>query len=129
MNSNQDDICIISKSKAELAKIKRKEYLIANKDKISLQKKLRHQVNAADLKRRNAEYYRKNKQHVHNKFTSKCDCDCGSTVSLGYLKRHRYTKTHFVNLWNLFSSGQISFEQYQSFYEKSKYVKKQIFIA
>ena len=53
-----------------------------------------------------------------------CDCDCGSTVSLGYLKRHRHTKTHFVNLWNLLSSGQISDEQHKSFYEKSKHKKK-----
>ena len=39
MNSNKDELqLIISKSKEELNKIKRAEYLIKNKDKIALQK-------------------------------------------------------------------------------------------
>ena len=52
---------------------------------------------------------------------NKCTCDCGSIFSFGYLPKHRYTKTHFVNLWNLLISGQISDEQYKSFFEKTKH--------
>ena len=77
MNSNKDELqLIISKSKEELNKIKRAEYLIKNKDKIALQ------VNADDLKRRNKEYYQKNKQQIHETSTAKMKCNCGSFVSV-----------------------------------------------
>ena len=72
MISNKDELkTIISSKKQELAQIKRKEYLLANKEKISAQKKIRHQINSDDLKRRNKEYYEKNKKYVHDTFTSK----------------------------------------------------------
>ena len=125
MNSNKDELQqIISKSKEELNKIKRAEYLIKNKDKIALQKKLRHQVNADDLKRRNAEYYQKNKQHTHDTSAAKMKCSCGSFVSVGYLPKHLTTKIHLKNLHDL--NGGISKEQYESFYEKSNHKFKNL---
>jgi hypothetical protein len=85
MISNKDELkTIISSKKQELAQIKRKEYLFANKEKISAQKKIRHQINSDDLKRRNKEYHEKNKKYVHDTFTSKVECSCGQVISLGY---------------------------------------------
>ena len=125
MNSNKDVLqLIISKSKEELNKIKRAEYLIKNKDKIALQKKLRHQVNADDLKRRNKEYYQKNKQQIHKTSTAKMKCNCGKFVSVGYLPKHLTTKIHLQNLHDL--NGGISKEQYESFYEKSNHKFKNL---
>ena len=119
MNSNKDELqLIISKSKEELNKIKRAEYLIKNKDKIALQ------VNADDLKRRNAEYYQRNKQQIHETSTAKLKCNCGSFVSVGYLPKHLTTKIHLQNLHDL--NGGISKEQYESFYEKSNHKFKNL---
>jgi hypothetical protein len=55
-------------------------------------------INADDLKKRNAEYYKQNKEHAHNKFTAKVTCECGCQVSLGYLKRHTKTARHINNI-------------------------------
>jgi len=119
MNSNKDELqLIISKSKEELNKIKRAEYLIKNKDKIALQ------VNADDLKRRNKEYYQKNKQQIHETSTAKMKCNCGKFVSVGYLPKHLTTKIHLQNLHDL--NGGISKEQYESFYEKSNHKFKNL---
>ena len=119
MNSNKDELqLIISKSKEELNKIKRAEYLIKNKDKIALQ------VNADDLKRRNKEYYQKNKQQIHETSTAKMKCNCGKFVSVGYLPKHLTTKIHLQNLHDL--DGGISKEQYESFYEKSNHKSKNL---
>ena len=102
MISNKDELkTIISSKKQELAQIKRKEYLLANKEKISAQKKIRHQINSDDLKRRNKEYYEKNKKYVHDTFTSKVECSCGQVISLGYKRRHLKTKIHLQNLHDL----------------------------
>ena len=126
MNSNKDELqLIISKSKEELNKIKRAEYLIKNKDKIALQKKLRHQVNADDLKRRNKGYYEKNKKYVHDKLTSKIECSCGQIISLGYKRQHLRTKRHFQNFNDLVygfhpDECPLSDEQKKSFYQEIK---------
>jgi hypothetical protein len=77
---------------------------------------LRHKVNADDLKRRNAEYYQKNKQHIHDTSTAKMKCNCGSFVSVGYLPKHLTTKIHLQNLHDL--NGGISKEQYKVFTRK-----------
>ena len=119
MISNKDELkTIISSKKQELAQIKRKEYLLANKEKISAPKKIRHQINSDDLKRRNKEYYEKNKKYVHDTFTSKVECTCGQIISLGYKRRHLKTKIHLLNLHDI--AGCISSEQYKSFYQEVK---------
>jgi hypothetical protein len=80
-------------AKKELLKIKRKQYLIANKEKLALQKKVWHQNHSDDLKRRNKEYYEKNRQNIHDTSTS-----CGQIISLGYKRQHLKTKRHFIQL-------------------------------
>ena len=128
MISNKDELkTIISSKKQELAQIKRKEYLLANKEKISAQKKIRHQINSDDLKRRNKEYYEKNKKYVHDTFTSKVECSCGQVISLGYKRRHLKTKIHLQNLHDI--AGCISYEQYKSFYEKSNHKFKNLCVG
>ena len=88
-------------AKKELLKIKRKQYLIANKEKLALQKKVWHQNHSDDLKRRNKEYYEKNKQNIHDTSTSKIECTCGKIISLGYKRSHLKTKRHFIQLEEL----------------------------
>jgi hypothetical protein len=88
-------------AKKELTQIKRKEYLIANKEKLAIQKKIWHQKHSDDLKRRNKEYYERNKQKVHDTSTSKMRCSCGQTISLGYQREHLKTKRHFIQLEEL----------------------------
>ena len=137
MISNKDELKTpISKSKEELKKIKRAEYLIKNKEKIALQKQIRHKVNADDLKRRNKEYYEKNKKYVHDKFTSKVECTCGQMISLGYKRQHLRTKRHFQNFNDLaYGTNTLCDEQKKRFYQEAKFyltkikLKNQIEIA
>jgi hypothetical protein len=98
VSNKQSDYAI---AKKELAQIKRKEYLLANKTKLALQKKLWHQKHSDDLKRRNKEYYEKNRQNIHDTSTSKIQCTCGKTISLGYKRAHLKTKRHFIQLEEL----------------------------
>ena len=49
-------------AKKELAQIKRKEYLLANKERIASQKKIWHQNHSNLLTIRNKEYYERNKK-------------------------------------------------------------------
>ena len=88
-------------AKKELAQIKRKEYLIANKEKLALQKQIWHQKHSDDLKRRNKEYYEKNKTKIHEISTAKIECTCGKIISLGYKRAHLKTKRHFIQLEEL----------------------------
>ena len=88
-------------AKKKLAKIKRKEYLLANKERIASQKKEWHQNHADLLTIRNKDYYEKNKEKIHNSSTSKIECSCGKTISLGYKRQHLRTKRHFIQLEEL----------------------------
>jgi hypothetical protein len=107
MNKEELESIVLSKqaeyaiAKKELTQIKRKEYLIANKEKLAIQKKIWHQKHSDDLKRRNKEYYERNKQKVHDTSTSKLQCSCGKTISLGYKRAHLRTKRHFIQLEEL----------------------------
>ena len=88
-------------AKKELTKIKRKEYLLANKERIASQKKIWHQNHSNLLTIRNKEYYERNKKKIHNSSTSKILCSCGQTISLGYKRQHLKTKRHFIKLEDL----------------------------
>ena len=118
MISNKDELKTpISKSKEELKKIKRAEYLIKNANV-----QIRHKVNADDLKRRNKEYYEKNKKYVHDKFTSKVECTCGQMISLGYKRQHLRTKRHFQNFNDLaYGTNALCDEQKKRFYQEAKF--------
>ena len=98
VSKTQAEYAIVKK---ELAQIKRKEYLLANKEKVQIQKKEWHLKHYDDLKRRNKEYYNNNKTKIHNTSTSKIQCSCGQTISLGYKRAHLKTKRHFINLEEL----------------------------
>ena len=107
MNKEELETIVLSKqtehaiAKKELAQIKRKEYLLANKEKLALQKQIWHQKHSDDLKRRNKEYYEKNKIKVHEISTSKIRCSCGQTIPFGYKRAHLRTKRHFIQLEEL----------------------------
>jgi hypothetical protein len=85
-------------AKKELAQIKRKEYLLANKEKVQIQKKNWHKNHSDLLTIRNKEYYERNKTKIHNSSTSKIQCSCGQTISLGYHRQHLKTKKHMINM-------------------------------
>jgi hypothetical protein len=85
-------------AKKELAQIKRKEYLLANKERIALQKQHWHKNHSDLLTIRNKEYYERNKQKIHNSSTSKIQCSCGQIISLGYKRQHLRTKRHMIQL-------------------------------
>jgi hypothetical protein len=104
MNKEELQTIVLSKqteytnAKKELAKIRRKEYLLANKERIASQKQNWHKNNSDLLTIRNKEYYERNKEKIHNTSTSKILCSCGQTISFGYKRQHLKTKRHFINL-------------------------------
>ena len=106
MNKEELQNIVLSKqaeyaiAKKELTQIKRKEYLIANKEKLA-QKKEWHKNHSDLLTIRNKEYYEKNKTKIHNSSISKIQCSCGKTISLGYKRQHLKTKRHFIQLEEL----------------------------
>lgn len=83
----------IKKNKDKL-KIKRKEYLEKNKDKLKEYRKENYEKNKDKLKDKSKKIYENNKEIILKKNREKITCECGKTISKGYLNQHKKSKFH-----------------------------------
>ena len=98
--NNKEEKCLKTKEYRENNKEKIKEYRENNKEKISKKKKEWYENNKEKNKEKGKErakkYYENNKEKINEKRNEKVECQCGSIVRKGDIKRHERTQKHKI---------------------------------
>ena len=78
----------------ETLTVKNREYREANKETINAKKREHHHANKEAINAKSREYREANKEAIKAKASEKIQCECGASVSRGYISGHRKSKRH-----------------------------------
>ena len=78
----------------EAIKVREREYREANKETINAKKREHHHANKEAINAKSREYREANKEAIKAKASEKIQCECGASVSRGYISGHRKSKRH-----------------------------------
>ena len=78
----------------EAIKVREREYREANKETLTVKNREYREANKETINAKKREHHHANKEAIKAKASEKIQCECGASVSRGYISGHRKSKRH-----------------------------------